>query len=101
MHLHAQYNDYARAAGDLLDDIPKAVWAAIAVSALTCGGDHLDLAQEKVVKEWLALHVNGIVPQAPRGKTAKAIVARVTNTPEQRVAALIAGAKAVNTPDPQ
>ena len=80
MHLHAKDNQYASAAGELLDDIPKAVWAAIAVSALTCGGDHLDLAQQKVVQEWLVLHTNGIVPQAPRGKTAKAIVARITNS---------------------
>jgi hypothetical protein len=50
--------------------IPKAVFAAIAVSALTCGGDHLETAQERVLEEWRILHENGIVSQKPRAVTA-------------------------------
>lgn len=49
-------------------DIPKAVWAAIAISALTCGGDLLDEATSRVIKEWKILHGNGIVPQEPSAK---------------------------------
>jgi hypothetical protein len=60
-------NDYAYAVGyDLYHNIPKAVWAAIAVSALTQGGDHLAEAAERVMAEWGILHSNGIVPQKPR-----------------------------------
>lgn len=59
-------NEYAEAVGqELYDGIPKAVWAAIAVSALTNGGDQLDRAAERVGAEWQALHTAGIVPQAP------------------------------------
>lgn len=59
-------NEYFDAAGrDVFSKCPKAVWAAIAISALTCGGDHLDEARELVLKEWAILHQNGIVPQAP------------------------------------
>ena len=77
MHLKSLHNQYAEAAGDLLDEVPKAVWAAIAVSALTHGGDRIAQAKELVVKEWLTLHINGIVPQAPRG-AAKKIIAALT-----------------------
>ena len=59
-------NDYAYAVGyDLYHGIPKAVWAAIAVSALTQGGDRLDEAAALVAREWAILHSNGIVQQAP------------------------------------
>jgi hypothetical protein len=47
------------------NDIPEAVWAAIAVSKLTCGGEYLTQATEIVVGEWRILHENGIVPQKP------------------------------------
>jgi hypothetical protein len=57
-------NEYARAV-NCYDEIPKAVWAAIAISVLTCGGDCLDEANERVMQEWLALHEAGIVPQKP------------------------------------
>lgn len=57
-------NAYATAVPEYRD-IPKAVWAAIAVSALTCGGDHLAEARERVRNEWRVLHENGIVPQKP------------------------------------
>lgn len=49
----------------LYEDCPKAVWAAIAVSALTTGGDYLDQASANVLREWWTLHDNGIVPQRP------------------------------------
>ena len=59
-------NEYALAVGgELYEQIPKAVWAAIAVSALTCGGDQLEDAAPRVAREWDALHAAGIVPQRP------------------------------------
>lgn len=59
-------NDYARAVpSELYRDLPKAVWAALAVSALTNGGDWLERAEALVVEEWWILHENGIVPQKP------------------------------------
>lgn len=48
----------------LYEDTPKAVWAAIAISLATCGGDRLDAAAQALVKEWRILHENNIVPQA-------------------------------------
>jgi uncharacterized membrane protein len=61
-------NEYAEELGALFADVPKAVLAAIAVSALTLGGDYLDEAQQRLVTEWSALHTAGIVPQAVPGK---------------------------------
>jgi hypothetical protein len=68
MHLDAKRNQYADAAGDLLDAIPKAVWAALAISALTQGGSYIDEARQRVVTEWETLHLNGIVPQRVPGR---------------------------------
>lgn len=65
MHLNAKGNAYADAIARIFDDVPKAVLAAIAVSSLTCGGDELDKALERVAHEWVVLHQNGIVPQKP------------------------------------
>lgn len=49
--------------------IPKAVWAAIAISRLSGGGDFLDeTITELVLEEWACLHKSGIVPQAPYRK---------------------------------
>jgi len=62
------HNEYAEQLRGMYDDIPKAVLAAIAVSAMTCGGDHLDEAKSLIAEEWQALHNQGIVPQAPRGE---------------------------------
>lgn len=60
-------NDYAVAGGlDLYADIPKAVWAAIAVSRLTSGGEDLEYARGRVLQEWEALADNGIVDEVPR-----------------------------------
>ena len=47
------------------DIIPKAVFAAVAVSFATCGGDHLDNATELIVKEWEKLWKIGIISQKP------------------------------------
>jgi hypothetical protein len=56
-------NEYARELGEVYGDMPKAVLAAVAVSALTVGGDHLDKAVIRVVTEWDVLHAAGIVSQ--------------------------------------
>lgn len=56
-------NEYVEEIRDVYDDMPKAVLAAVAVSALTVGGDHLDEATVRVVTEWDALHTAGIVAQ--------------------------------------
>ena len=57
-------NEYVKTIpADVYADIPKAVWAAIAISLATCGGDTLDDAARAVVHEWAILHTNGIVPQ--------------------------------------
>ena len=59
-------NEYADQLGqDLYEVIPKSVLAAIAVSALTTGGDYLEEARERVVEEWSILFQNGIVRQKP------------------------------------
>lgn len=59
-------NGYA----DTLDDrfytmVPKAVFAGMAVSLASCGGDRLDEAETVLRREWWALYRNGIVPQKP------------------------------------
>lgn len=59
------HNEYAGALGGLFADCPKAVFAAIAVSALTCGGDNIDEAQAAILREWNTLYTNGIVKQKP------------------------------------
>lgn len=66
-------NEYSQALGTLFDETPKAVLAAIAVSALTCGGDRLEEAKARVAHEWRILHANGIVPQKPGKETNKVI----------------------------
>lgn len=66
MPLNKTPNQYA----DVLDQklyaaCPKAVFAAIAVSYASAGGDHLNLANENIIREWWTLFDNGIVPQKP------------------------------------
>lgn len=57
-------NEYIRILPpEVYADIPKAVWAAIAISLATCGGDRLDDATRAIVHEWGILSLNGIVPQ--------------------------------------
>jgi hypothetical protein len=59
-------NEYVMAVGETLyRDTSKAVFAAIAVSALTQGGDAIDEVRERLVEEWWVLFDNGIVPQRP------------------------------------
>lgn len=71
-------NEYANVIPDALyADIPKAVWAAIAVSALTYGGDQIDKAAERVAAEWFALHAAGIVQQQPSA-AARCAIAKAT-----------------------
>lgn len=58
-------NRYVGAIGaGVYEDCPRAVLAAIAVSSMTCGGDHLDKGRSRILAEWDALHVAGIVPQS-------------------------------------
>ncbi len=73
MALNKLYNEYADALGaKFYDRTPKAVFAAIAVSALAKGADGLlardwptSEVQALVLREWAVLHENGIVPQKP------------------------------------
>ena len=72
MHLKNLTNGYMDALGhDLFDKTPKSVFAAVAVSMLTTGGDYLEQAREAFLHEWEILHLNGIVQQKPP-KMAKA-----------------------------
>lgn len=68
MAINKTTNEYADLLGPLYAAIPKAVFAAIAISALTTGGNYLENASEEIVREWLTLHRAGIVPQAPPPK---------------------------------
>lgn len=63
-------NVYALELGKMFAECPKAVLAAIAVSALTSGGDYLDEAKQRLANEWLVLHQNGVV-QKPIGEAAR------------------------------
>ena len=63
MPINKIFNDYAAVIDRIYADTPKAVLAAIAVSALTQGGDFLDEALPRLLREWDTLHANGIVPQ--------------------------------------
>lgn len=70
MKMNNTHNGYAaalttRRVHDIFADCPKSVCAAVAVSVLTCGGDHLDKAQQRFCLEWKRLHDAGIVPQKP------------------------------------
>lgn len=67
-------NEYAAQLGALFDEMPKAALAAVAVSALTSGGDRLELAALLVAVEWRCLNANGIVPQRP-GPEARRLMA--------------------------
>lgn len=59
-------NCYSEAVGeDVYVKAPKAGFAAVAVSRLTCGGDHLNLARKLFLAEWQALYEGGIVTQRP------------------------------------
>jgi hypothetical protein len=60
-----KHNEYNLLLGSLYEKIPKAVFAAIAVSVITQGGDYLDEASALILDEWKVLYQNGIVPQCP------------------------------------
>jgi hypothetical protein len=60
-------NDYAATLDQkLYAYTPKAVFAAVAVSALTIGGDYIEHANQRVIDEWWTLYDNGIGPQKPQ-----------------------------------
>jgi hypothetical protein len=65
-------NEYVRALPDYAD-VPKAVYAALAlslavrVSGQADGGESFETARRILVEEWAALYASGIVPQAPKG----------------------------------
>ncbi len=65
MHLNARTNEYQEVLGKVFDKAPKAVIAAIAVSALTTGGDFLSEASARFIEEWWALYEAHVVPQRP------------------------------------
>jgi hypothetical protein len=65
------FNDYAAELGAMYSEIPKAVLAAVAISSLTCGGDYLEHAKQRVADEWRALYDAGIVPQKPIGEAGR------------------------------
>lgn len=61
-----QFNEYAGVlSGKLYEQTPKAVFAAMAVSLASCGGDRLDEAERALMHEWWCLFNAGIVPQKP------------------------------------
>lgn len=66
-------NEYAYTLREFYDEIPKAVLAAIAVSAMTCGGDWLEEAAPRIANEWRILNEQGIVSQHPTRKALEAM----------------------------
>ncbi len=61
-------NPYADALGPVFEKCPKAVLAAIAVSFATDGGQHLEQAQGRILREWEALFIAQVVPQPVLGE---------------------------------
>lgn len=60
-----KHNEYAARLDEIYARTPKAVLAAIAVSMLSSGGDHMEGVADRVLDEWRVLYLNGIVPQRP------------------------------------
>lgn len=60
-------NGYQRAFGALYDEIPKSVFAAVALSFayISIEEKGFDEAARRVIEEWRTLFENGIVPQKP------------------------------------
>jgi hypothetical protein len=58
-------NEYSQAIGRMYAETPKAVFAAIAVSFCSTGGEQLPDAEENLLREWTALWYSGIVTQKP------------------------------------
>jgi hypothetical protein len=65
MHLKNHRNQYQIDLDRVFDDIPKAVFAAIACSAY----EQIEVKSEdlaaRIADEWRCLHLNGIVPNKP------------------------------------
>ena len=59
------YTVYSNDRNCLYTKCPKSVFAAIAISSLTVGGDKLDEARDRVLAEWWTLYDNQIVSQRP------------------------------------
>jgi len=60
-----QSNSYAQMFPRLYAKTPKAVFAAVAFSYASAGGDNQRDAVPRFLEEWKILHDNGIVPQEP------------------------------------
>jgi hypothetical protein len=58
-----QMNDLARVIP--FDRIPKSVLAAVLVSIVSTGGEHIDKAWPAILKEWWALYQAELVTQRP------------------------------------
>ena len=58
-------NEYAAKFGPLYSKIPKAVFAAVAFSYTSSGGDDLEHGVERFLEEWRILSDNGIVRRRP------------------------------------
>ena len=67
------HNGYTAAIGKMYADTPKAVFAAIAVSFCSTGGEQLQDAEENLLREWTALWYSGVVSQKPPRLTAEQI----------------------------
>lgn len=60
----AQKNEFAHMLGQgVYDETPKEVWAAIAISHMSIGGDWPELAAVNLAKEWQNLFDGRIVSQ--------------------------------------
>jgi hypothetical protein len=56
---------YAEAFGRLYSSIPKAVFAAVAYSYTSSGGDDHEHGVQRFMEEWQILYDGGIVTQKP------------------------------------
>ena len=66
MNLKNKSNGYVDAMGkDIFEKCPKTVLAAIAVSALTLGGDEIQHARKRILNEWKCLFNSNIITQKP------------------------------------
>lgn len=68
MNINYTNNEYAASLGRLFSKCPKTVFAALAVSFGTQGGDFLSEATDRLLEEWQILFENGIVKQKPPKK---------------------------------
>jgi hypothetical protein len=66
MNLKNQHNEYQTALGRVFDEIPKAVFAAIACSAYEQLGTRPEELAGRICAEWKALHANGLVQSPTR-----------------------------------